>query len=260
MDIFVLVKLVPDTESRLKIANGAIDYSGLNYIVNPYDEYAVEEAIRIAELYGGTASAVVVGNPREGKLLLNILAMGIDQVFIVDDPAIENSDPIAVARIIHNVIADKACDIILAGKESVDFYWGATPIALAKLMNIHHVSLAVNIEFTADKCLVQKASDEGLETYELPKPCVITCEKGLNEPRLPKLQGIMKAKKKPQITVNLSQLGIDVSAVGAAAAGYMLESVNYPAEKQTGRIISADTPEEKVQILVKALREEAKVI
>lgn len=260
MNIFVLVKIVPDTEAKLKITNNNIDYSDLNYVVNPYDEYAVEEAIRLTEQNGGTSSAILVGNPREGKLLLNILAMGIDQVFIVDDPAVEGSDPFDVAKIIFKVIENKPCDLILAGKEAVDFNWGATHIALAQFMRIPFVSYAVKIDYSNNSFSIKRASDEGLETYEVPSPCLITCEKGLNEPRLPKLQGIMKAKKKPQIILKLADLSIDTNEVGLVNAGVQMQAVKLPPEKQPGRIIEADNPEDKIKILVKALREEAKVI
>lgn len=260
MNIVVLVKLVPDTESKLKLSNGAIDYSGINYIVNPYDEYAVEEAIKLVEQHGGTSTAVLIGNPREGKLLLNILAMGIDQVYIVDDPAVEGSDPLAVAKIIQKVIEGKPFDLVLAGKESVDYNWGMTAVALAELLNIPHTSLAINIEVSNNQVKVKKASDEGIETFEMYLPCLITCEKGLNEPRLPKLMGIMKAKKKPQTVLSLTEISIDPQTVGSHVSDIRIAQVAMPKEKPAGRIIDAENTLEKVCLLVNALREEARVI
>ncbi|MCB1218134.1 electron transfer flavoprotein subunit beta/FixA family protein [bacterium] len=260
MKIVVIVKEVPDTEARITLKDGQPDLSGVKMIINPYDEYAVEEAIKQAEKLGGSVTAVMIGDDNSRKNLTNVLALGAEDAVLVKDPALSGSDPIQLAKVLRAAIEPLGADMVLAGRQGVDCDWGMTGIALAELMGWGHVGLITALEISGSSFKATADGDNGRMTFESSLPAVFTTDKGINEPRYASLKGIMAAKKKPVAEKSIADLGLDASVVGASAAKISFVGGELPPQKQPGRIIDGDSVQAKVAALVDALRNEAKVI
>lgn len=263
MNTVVLCKEVPDTEARLTVKNGKVDFEGYGMVINPFDEYALEEALRIKDKYPETyVYVIMVGKATATKNLLNCLALGADEALLIADDALEGSDPPTIARIIAKAIQNLNPEIIFAGKQGVDYDWGLTPIALAELLGFPHVGVVKRFEpdLQARTFKAVMETDEGDLYFEGKLPAVITAEKGLNEPRYASLKGIMSAKKKPLAVKSLGDIGFDASEAGAGKSKITEVSLSLPPEKKPGRIIEGEKVEDKVAELVRALVEEAKVL
>jgi len=266
LKIVVILKQVPDTETKIKVkADGSgIEADGIKYVINPYDEYAVEEGLRLKEKLAddSTVTIVSVGPDRVIESIRTALAMGADDAIHVKDPALEGGDSLATARVLAKVIKDHGFDIIFAGKQAIDLDQAQVGPAVAELLDIPQVNIATKFELAADKSKASVSRRiEGVdELLDVALPALITCEKGLNEPRYASLPGIMKAKKKPVKDVNLATLGLDASEVGAAGSHVkILKWLPLP-ERQAGKILKGMETEAAVKELVRLLREEAKVI
>lgn len=260
MKIAVLVKEVPNTEARPRVEGGRVSREGITYIVNPYDEYAVEEAIRKAEAIPGTETLfVTVGGAGERKNLLNMLAMGIDRAILVNLPQMEGANPRGAAKILARILDEEKPDLILAGKQGVDYDYGQTPILVAEYLGLPHVSMVTKLDITEGRATCERQVDDGTEIVEVVLPAVMTIEKGINEPRYPSLKGIMGAKKKPFAEKSLSDLGFDSSISEPSESHIEFVGATLPPTRQAGRILKGE-PAEVVRELVQALRNEAKVI
>jgi len=264
MNIVVCMKQVPDTESVIKPdADGlGIKTDDLKYVMNPYEEFGIEEALTIKEKTGdGKVSIVCLGPDRAVEAIRMGLAMGADDAVHLNDPAFEGSDPFATARALAKALESMNPDIIFCGKQAVDDDSAQVGITLAELLNIPHVSLITKFEVLDDrKVKVNRQIEGGEEVIECPLPAVFTCQKGLNEPRYASLPGIMKAKKKPLETKDLASLGLSADEVGKAGSKTRTLKISLPPERTPGRIVEAEEAAEKAVIMVKILREEAKVI
>lgn len=261
MKIAVIIKEVPDTEARILLKDGRPDLSSVNMVVNPFDEYAVEEALRQAEKNpGSTVTAVFVGSEASRKNITSVLALGADDAVLVADHAVALLDPLQVARVLAAVLAELKPDVILAGKQGVDYDLGLTAIAVAEMLGLPHVGIVTKLELSGSAFRAESDGDDGKLVTEGALPAVFTAEKALNEPRYASLKGIMAAKKKPVAQKTLADLGLDASGFGASAAAVELVSYDYPAQKQAGRMIAGETVPEQVAALVAALHHEAKVI
>ena len=249
MKIAVCIKRVPDTETRIKIgADGkSIDESGVKFILNPFDEYAVEEALKLQEQAGGEVVVVCLGTEASQETIRTALAMGADSGVLLKVPSLP-LDPLRVARALAAELEQGSFDIILFGKLAIDDCGQAVGTMVAELLGLPSVSAITRLEVTDNRATAQREVEGALEIVEFSLPAVVTAEKGLNEPRYPALRGIMLAKKKPlQIKdVDLEQSGIEV-----------LELV-LPSERKAGRIVGEGP--DAVPALVDALRNEAKVI
>ena len=261
MRIVVIVKEVADTEAIITLTDGLPDLSSTKMVANPYDEYAVEEALVKAEALGDcTVTAVMIGTEKSAENLRKVLAMGVDDAVLISDDALAGADPLQIAKVLKAAIAPLEPHFVIAGRQGVDYDWGLTGIALAEELGCGHVGLIGKLEVTGDSFRAESEGDDGNQVFEGGLPAVFTADKALNEPRYPSLKGIMKAKKKPMDKKNLADLGLDPAVVGKAAAKVKLVSAAYPPTKAAGRIIEGDDAAAKVAELVKALREEAKVI
>lgn len=250
MKIAVCVSHVPDTATRIKIAadRKSIDPAGVTYILNPYDEFAIEEALKIKEKLGSDTLvyAISVGNDANKETIRKALAMGVDEGILlkVDSPR----DSFGIAKALSEEIKSLGCEIVLLGKQSVDFDNSITGQVTAELLNYNCIPVVVNLTLEGNKVIAEREIEGGREIVEGELPIVITAQKGLNEPRYASLKGIMAAKKKniiekPAADYNMLTETIDMS---------------LPASKQAGRILGTDSS--AVPELVKLLREEAKVI
>lgn len=263
MNIIVCMKQVPDTETLIKIKpdGSGIVTDDIKYIMNPYCEYGVEEALRIKEKFGGVAILVTVGAARAVEALRTGLAMGADRSIHLNDPAFEGGDGFATAKALAEVIKKETFDLILCGKQAVDDDMAQVGPALAEILNLPHATLITKLELFPDKnkAKVEREVDGGREVLEVNLPAVFTCQKGLNEPRYASLPGIMKAKKKEVKPINLASLGLPADQVGAAGSKTKILKYIPPPSRPPGKIVSGEILD-VAKNLVKLLREEAKVI
>jgi electron transfer flavoprotein beta subunit len=259
MKILVAIKQVPDTATQVKVgADGrAIDTAGITWIVSPYDEYAVEEALRIKEKRGqGEVVAVSLGPDRVKEALRSCLAMGCDRAIHLNDPAWNDGDTLTAARALAAVVEREQPQLVLCGRQAIDDDMGAVPGQLAELLGWPSVSWIMEEAIGADGKTVRASRQvEGaLEVFDVPLPAVLSAQKGLNEPRYPTLKGIMGAKKKEIKDVKASDL-----ALGAEPSQLSVTTLEMLPPRPPGRIIQGDVPT-AVKELVRALREEAKAI
>ncbi len=263
MDIVVLLKQVPDTETLIQIAadNTSIKTQDVKWVINPYDEFAVEEALRIKEAQGGgKVTILTVGPERAVESIRTALAMGADEGVVVDDPAAEGGDALGTAKVLAAALRQISYDLIVAGMRAVDDDCYQVPAAVAAFLGIAQVSMVIQEEIQGDKIVCERTVEGGTMVVEAQLPALLTTQKGINEPRYASLPGIMKAKKKPLAKKTLADLGINPSEVGEAGAKCRVMSLSFPPERSPGRIIEGETPEAKAAELVRLLREEAKVI
>ena len=261
MKIVVIVKEVPNTEAVIELAGNLPAVSGLKMVLNPYDEYAIEEAIRHGEAQPGTqVIALFAGSGISRENVTDVLALGADEAVVIDDAALAGSDPLQVATLLAAAVNQIGADYVLAGRQGVDYDWGLTGIALATKLGWAHVGLVSKLDVNGTDFRTESEGDAGKLITEGRLPAVFTIDKGINEPRYKSLKGIMAAKKKPVNELSLAALGIDPAAVGAGSAGVELLRAEKPPVKLAGRIIEGATVEEKVRNLVDALVNEAKVL
>jgi len=258
------MKQVPDTETKIKIApdGTGIDTEGIKYVMNPFDEFAVEEALKIKEKFGGSVTIVCMGPDRSTEAIRTALAMGADKGVHLNDPAFEGSDSLATAKLLAKAIGTLEYDLVLCGKQAVDEDNAQIYAALAELLNIPHISVVTKVDIGEDgKSAVAQREIEGgaKEIYETSLPAVIAAQKGLNEPRYASLPGIMKAKKKPIDTLDLAATGFGDDEVGAAGSKVKYSDYTLPPERVAGKVLEGEI-EEVTPDLVRLLREEAKVI
>ena len=256
VNIIACVKQVPDTETLIKVkpdGSGIIE-DGIKWVMNPYDEYGVEEALRLREKHGGDVTIVTIGPARVMETIRTALAMGAEKGVHIDDPSLNNADAYATAAALAAAIKALPHDIIFCGQRAVDDDSGQVGSILAELLGLPQVTLTTKLEIADKKAKASKAIEGATVTIEMNLPCVITAQKGLNEPRYASLPGIMKAKKKPVDAKNAAALGITADPKAKVA-----KTIPPPA-RPPGKIIEGDDPALKAQTLVKLLREEAKVI
>lgn len=255
MNIVVVLKQTFDTEEKIVIQNGQISEDGVEFIINPYDEYAVEEAIKLKEEHGGEVTVVSVGPDRAESSLRTALAMGADKAVLVDDEDLFG-DEFSTAKVLAAVAKKIGFDIIIGGQMAVDSGAGQGGPRLAEELGINHVSTAVKLEIEGTNVRVERDIEGDLEVVETSLPVLITAQQGLNEPRYPSLPGIMKAKKKP--LDRLSADDLDLSPADVAAKTEIVGQ-SLPAQKQAGRILTGELAAQASE-LVQLLRNEAKVI
>lgn len=259
MNTIVCIKQVPDTSSQLKIAPDKKDIlrEGISYIITPYDEYAIEEALLIKEKFGGKITVISLGPDRVTDALRSSLSLGCDEAIHLKDACPSIIDPLVVAKVLAEVIAKLPFDLILCGKQAVDDDSSQVGPAIAGLLNIPQATLAVKIEFSVDSKIltVHREIESRLEVVEIPLPCVITCQKGLNEPRYASLPGIVAAKKKEIKVIELTKL----PNFDKLQNSIELVELSQPPERKPGRILEGSVAQQ-VKELVRLLREEARVI
>ncbi len=262
MKIAVCVKQVPDTETKIRIGadSRSVDETGVTFVVSPYDEFAVEEALRIREKAGGEVTVYSVGDERAAPALRTVLAMGVDRAVHLKDPAFEGSDALGLSRILAAALAPEAFDLILLGKQAVGTDRGQVGPRVAELLDLPHVSVVTRVELEAGRLTVEREIEGAREIVEAPLPAVLTAQKGLNEPRYASLKGILAAKKKEIRVVTAADLSLDPAKVGIQGAATVWEKLELPPARTSGKILRDMDPAAAAAELVRLLREEAKVI
>lgn len=262
MNIFVCVKQVPDTETKIK-PNGDgtfIETDSIKWIMNPYDEFAVEQALLVkAANAGSTVTVVRVGSVKDTEALRTAMAMGADDSILVE--ANDNLDSYSIAKALKGAIekSGKAADLILCGKQAIDDDCLQVPQVLAQMMSLPSVAVIVGFEQDGEKITVKREIEGGaLEVYEVNTPVVLATNKGINTPRYASLPGIMKAKRKPLQQLTLADVGVSDDDRRVKYSNFEL-----PPEKPAGKKFDAMDEAAAAGVVAEVvglLRNEAKVI
>lgn len=255
MNILVLLKQTFDTEEKIVVENGKIKDDGVRFIINPYDEYAVEEAIRLKEALDAEVTVVSVGPSRSEEALRTALAMGADEAILADDEALFG-DEYTAAKVLAAIAKQKDYDLILAGNQAVDDGSGQVAVRLATELGIEHISTLTKLVVEGTQVTGHRDAegDEEIVTAEL--PVLVTAQQGLNDPRYPSLIGIRKASKKPLTRVTLADLGLTKDEISPRTT---VVETYLPKAKEAGRILSGDLSAQVVE-LVHSLKSVEKVI
>ena len=278
LKIVVIVRQTPDTEAKIQAnaSGNGIETSDIKWILNPFDEFAVEEAVQIKEATGAELIVLTVGPDRSVEALRTALAMGGDSSIHIKDESFGEMDSYALAKVIASKIkAMGDVDLIFAGKKWIDEESGQVAIQVAEELAIPQAPLAtrVAVDEGAKKVKVQSEIEGGQRIVEMTFPALITCERGLNEPRYASLPGIMKAKKKPLEevlidSIDLEETGLTQDGLGSAGSRIKVDSIDIPVIKRSLNIIKgekadtvqADEIQKASENLAKLLREEAKIL
>ncbi|HEX9009050.1 MAG TPA: electron transfer flavoprotein subunit beta/FixA family protein [Holophagaceae bacterium] len=248
MKILVALKQVPDTETKIKVAadGRSLDPADVKWITGPYDEYALEEAIRIKEAKAAEVVALSVGGDSAKEVLRNALALGADSAVLLKGDG--QGDALAVAQMIAAYAKDKGFDLILCGNKGIGGDNAAMGPMLAELLGVAQANVVVKLELGEGTFRAEREIEGGSEMVEGTLPAVITAQKGLNEPRYASLKGIMAAKKKT----------IEELDAAAAPAVAVVSALALPPERPAGRRLEGE-PAAQAQALLQALKDEAKV-
>jgi electron transfer flavoprotein beta subunit len=242
----VCIKRVPDSEARIRVAGDGvgIDPAGVKYVMNPYDEIALEEALRLKEKAGDGLVTVLSVGPEESKeILRTALAMGADEAVLLASP--ESADGLVIARALAEEIGDREYDLILFGKQAIDDDNMQVPAMVAELLRVPCASVVVQLQVEGRHVVAHREIEGGHEIVEFDLPAVVGAQKGLNEPRYPSLKGIMAAKKKP----------LEVKETGLAEPKVRIVALQEPPPRAGGEVVGEGP--EAVPELVRRLRDRA---
>ena len=255
MEIVVLVKQVPDTESLIQIAEDGVSIKTdeIKWVMNPYDEFAVEEALRIKEAHGGSVTILCMGPQKALDAIRTALAMGADRGVHINDAAAEGSDSLATAKILAAALKDISYDLIIAGQRAVDGDNYQVGAAVAEYLGIPQISLVVKQEIADAKITCERTVEGAVVVVEAALPVLFSTQRGLNEPRYTSLPGIMKAKKKPVDVKTLADLEIDPQTVGNAHRKVKVTAIGFPSARQAIRMLKGDSAQEKAAALINIL-------
>ncbi len=261
MNIIVIVRQTPDTETKIKITDqNKVDTNGITWIINPYDEFAIEKALKIKEQIGGgvesscSVTLLACGPSRTEEAIRQGLAMGADRAIFIKDDELENADAFTISKLLANELKNNPCDLILTGKKVIDLETSQIPGFIAEELGLPSLSLVIKIseiDAANKKITCEREADGSKEIIELQLPALITCDRGDDIPRYASITGIMKAKKKEIKEVTKTDLG-NIKRTE-------IINLELPPARKEAKIFEGEIPE-KVTTLVKALREEAKVI
>lgn len=253
MNLFVLLKQVPDTATKIKVSGSAIDESGVKWIVSPFDENAIEAAIQIREKSGGTITAVSLGSDRVVDSLRTALAMGVDRIVHLKDDDYNVYDSGYTGYVLAAYLKEQGADIIFAGQSAIDSQSSMVPGMVGEILGCASINNALEISIEGDQVSVLREVQGGNAKMKSAMPVVISATKKLNEPRYPSIKGsMMVKKKKPEV--------VEVSAYNNGVPKIEVSGMELPPPRPEGRIIEGDSVEAKVQELVKLMKEEARVI
>ena len=258
MKIAVCLKQVPATDSKIKPAADGVsaDLSSAEWVINPYDEFALEEALQIKEKHDGEVVVLSVGGEKIEEAVRSALALGADKAVVLKDAEYSVADPLAVSAALAAMVKSQEPDLVFCGKQAVDTDQMAVPAMLAERLDWPQATVVVKLELADDlkSAKAEREVEGGHEEVEFSLPAVVAAQKGLNEPRYASLKGIMAAKKKPIETVSAADLGLP-----AVSPRMDVVEVTLPAQERKGRMIEGD-PGEQAAELARALHDEEKLI
>ena len=253
MNIAVLIKMVPDTESRLEIVDGKVKEDGFKYMVNPYDEFAVEQAVQFKENVGGKVTLVCLFSDNSGidTDLRKMMAIGADEAIVLRQEGYQGDKPSTNSKLLAEALKDLNADLIIGGVQGIDYYQGATGPMVAHHLNIPHISGVTKLELDGEKLTASRQIEGGLQIIESALPVLVTAQKDMTKVRFPALKDIMMSKRKPFENRNVSASeDNDVQTI----------ECSLPPARGGGLILEGESSEEKVDKLVEKLKMEAKVL
>jgi len=245
--------MVPDTESRLEIVDGKVNESGFKYMVNPYDEFAVEQAVQFKEAGGGKVTLVSLfsNDTSIDTDLRKMMAIGADEAIVLRQDDYRGDKPSSNAKALSNTIKEMNADLVIGGVQGIDYYQGATGPMVAHMLGIPHISGVTNLELNGDKFTAKRQIEGGLQVIECSGPVLITCQKDMTKVRFPALKDIMMSKRKP---LENREISVDESN------DVQTNECSLPPARAGGMIIDGDSAEEKATKLIEKLKTEAKVL
>ena len=263
MKALVIIKKTPDTESKIRTTGDGkgIDNSDVKFIINPYDEFAIEEALQIKSKAGNCEVVIAsVGDASTKELVIKGLAMGADRGLLINNEGLEDSDSLTVAKLLAAAVKDEAPDVVLCGKQAIDDDNMHVGTMLAELLDWPHVNVVNKLEVNDGSATAEREVEGGLvEVYDFSLPAVIGANKALNTPRYASLPGIMKAKRKPFDNKSASDYGLDAAQLKSEVK-VLVHGFEYPPEKPAGQIFQGEDVAVMVEKVVGLLRDEAKVL
>jgi electron transfer flavoprotein beta subunit len=253
MNIAVLIKMVPDTESKLEVNDGKLSDQNFKYMVNPYDEFAVEQAVQFKETEGGKVTLLTLFSEDNSvdTDLRKMLAIGADEIIALRQNEYKGDKPLANAKILSDAIKELEIDLILCGIQGIDYYQAATGTMVAQMLDIPNISGVTKLEYNNGTLKAKRQIEGGLQTIETSTPALITCQKDMNKVRFPALKDIMMSKRKP--FTNKTVESVESNDIKTSES-------SLPPARDGGEIIEGETAEEKVNKLIEKLKMEAKVI
>ncbi len=260
MNIVVCLKQVFSTEAKIRLApvGKSVIEDQVEWIVNPYDEFAIEEALKIREAKGGgSITAITIGPDRCATILRSAMALGVDKALHLKDPLFESLDALGTAHVLAAAIKKLSADIILFGKQGVGMDQGMVQAMVAEILDLPLANIVTKVTIDGNTARCLREVDDGAEVVDCALPVVISTQKGLNEPRMANLKGIMAAKKKPIDVWTTEDLGLDAAFLGSPTLVH--EKYELPPPRTAGKILQG-TPEEAARELVALLRNDARVI
>lgn len=261
MKIVVLVKKTPDTETKIQLTpdGSQIDHTNTKFVINPYDEFAIEEALKIREQLG--SGEVVIASFGDGAckdIIVRGLAMGADRGVLISNEGLESADSLVTAKVLKALVEAEQASLVLCGKQAIDDDNMHVGTMIAELMGWPHVNVANKVSLEGEVCTVEREVEGGqVEVHKFNLPGLIGANKALNNPRFTSLPGIMKAKKKPFDERTVAELGL---SDGDLRSGISLKGLAYPPEKPAGQLFKDGDVSEMVSKVVQLLRDEAKVL
>jgi len=258
MHIVVCVKQTPDSAAKVGVADGKVTWGDAGLVVNPWDEYAIDEAIRLEEKHGGKASAISLGPESAKEALKTCLAMGCDEAVLITDPAFNGSDALATSYILAKAIEKFGdVDVVLFGKQAIDGDTGLVPVGVARRLGWPPLTFTIKIaelDAAAKTIKVERLLEEGKQVVASRLPAVIGTVKDINEPRYPSFMGIRKAAKAVIPTWSAADLGCDPAKIGPAGSAMAWPQINgLPARQGAVEMIAGSPAEVAVQLADKLL-------
>ena len=253
MNIAVLIKMVPDTESKLEVNDGTLIDQNFKYMVNPYDEFAVEQAVQFKEAEGGKVTLLSLFSEDNSidTDLRKMLAIGADEIVVLRQNGYRGDKPLANAKVLSDAIKELDIDLVLCGIQGIDYYQAATGTMVAQMLGIPNISGVTSLEYNSGTLKAKRQIEGGLQTVETPTPAVITCQKDMNKVRFPALKDIMMSKRKPFENKNVDSIDSNDALTSESS---------LPPARDGGEIIDGEHDEDKVNKLIEKLKMEAKVI
>ena len=253
MNIAVLIKMVPDTESKLEVNDGALNDQNFKYMVNPYAEFAVEQAVQFKEAEGGKVTLLSLFSEDNSidTDLRKMLAIGADEIIVLRQNGYRGDKPLANAKVLSDAIKELDVDLVLCGIQGIDFYQAATGTMVAQMLGMPNISGVTSLEYNSGTLKAKRQIEGGLQTVETQTPAVVTCQKDMNKVRFPALKDIMMSKRKPFENKNVDSVDSNDALTSESS---------LPPARDGGEIIDGETSEEKIDKLIEKLKMEAKVI
>ncbi|MCD6291878.1 MAG: electron transfer flavoprotein subunit beta/FixA family protein [Deltaproteobacteria bacterium] len=233
MNCIVCLKQTPDSEAKIVLdETGQIDTASIRYTMNPYDEYALEEALRIKEKHGGKVTVItLLAAPGNTDFITQALAMGTDQAITVCDPLLQNTDQTTIAKVAAALLKTMEFDLILCGKEAIDDGFAIFPSALAEFLDIAQINVITDLKIEEDHILATRDIDGGSETISAALPALISAQKGLNDVRYPPLSRIMRAKRMKVKNLTVADLGLSAEDIQPQVE---LKTIELPEPRKAG--------------------------